>query len=97
MVEEVFKVSRIAPERSVSDTMLILVQEVGELAQEISIDSGFIKDKKRGEDGIIGEAIDVIQCALDIIWLTYPDITEAHLRETMKIKSKKWKNKFSHE
>ena len=94
LINEVLETSRIAPKRYVEHVMLKMVEEVGELAQEVNINSGFIQDKEKGEDGIIGEAIDVIQCALDVIWLYSPDVTEEELTKLMVKKLNKWKSKF---
>ncbi|MGF1755515.1 hypothetical protein L4C33_18195 [Vibrio makurazakiensis] len=46
-----------------------LVEEVGELAIEVQINQGRLPKDKGGVDGIIGEAVDVINVSLDIIFL----------------------------
>lgn len=46
-----------------------LVEEVGELAIEIQITKGHLPKEKGGVDGVVGEAVDVINIALDIIFL----------------------------
>lgn len=70
------------------------MEEVGELATEISIESGF-SDKEPGEDGIVGEAIDVALCAIDLTWVSSPNTTEEELEEyvteVIKRKLRKWK------
>ena len=79
--------------RTQDDVFKHMMTEVGELAQEICIRDGII-DKPVGADGIIGEAIDVIACALDIIYLENPEITTADIEEIMQRKLKKWINKY---
>jgi len=56
--------------RDYRDVLMTLVEEVGELSTEIAIDSGH-KNREPGVDGIIGEALDVIIAAVDIIHLAY--------------------------
>jgi len=52
-----------------------------------------------GPDGIIGEAIDVIQCLIDLIRLEYPDLSHDELlnkmMQTMASKCVKWRKKYS--
>src|SRR5688572_33439430 len=45
-----------------------LTEEVGELATEVAIAEGYSR-KPVGKDGVVGEAIDVIVCALDMIFV----------------------------
>lgn len=65
-----------------------LSEEVGELATELAIDEGHSK-KKRGEDGIRGEAADIILCALDIMYLD--GCTEDQIIELIRAKNEKWR------
>lgn len=44
-----------------------------------------------GKDGVIGESIDIIACAIDQIFVENPDITEADLIPVMERKCEKWK------
>lgn len=76
--------------RKLDDVMVHMMTEVGELAQEIIIAAGR-SHKQPGKDGVVGEAIDVINCALDIIRLTEPNITEEQLRVICDPKLGKWK------
>lgn len=46
-----------------------LTEEVGELAVEIQVAQGKLPSEKGGKDGVVGEAIDVALCALDIAFL----------------------------
>lgn len=76
--------------RTPSTALIHLFTEVGELAQEVQIDSGD-SYKDPGADGVVGEALDVILCAIDIIRQTQPDCTEAELIEIAEFKLAKWK------
>lgn len=65
--------------------------EVEELDEELAlVEAG----KEPGEDGIVGEAMDIIQCALDIVFQRYPDITEAELASVQRRKGEKWVSKY---
>lgn len=90
-IEDVLEVSRIAPKRSIENVFLKLSEEVGELAQEINIQNGFL-NKPKGKDGIAGEAIDVINCAVDVLYLSNPKITSEEINEIMTNKLNKWKS-----
>jgi hypothetical protein len=94
MIQETFKVSMEMPRRTKSEVFLSLVEEVGELATELSVDSGYSK-KPEGKDGITGEAVDVIICALDLIWVhnhsTTEEELEKYLGEIIKTKLAKWR------
>jgi hypothetical protein len=92
IVKEVFSVSeQVENARSLQDVLTHLVTEVGELALEIQISEGK-SYKNSGSDGIVGEAIDVIVCALDIIKLHNPKIKEDYdLYPTVLRKLNKWK------
>ena len=92
LVETVFDGSRSVDPRSRYEVFTYLSEEVGELATEVSIKEGY-SQKESGDDGITGEACDVIICALDLIYLEYPDITEAEIIEILANKVAKWKNK----
>lgn len=94
LVSEVFIVSKISKERSRYDVLGALVEEVGELATEVSIAEGY-SSKSKGNDGLIGEAVDVIICALDLIYVDWknadPDVLENYIMTIVKNKAKKWK------
>lgn len=46
------------------------------------------------EDGVVGEAIDVILCAVDIIFQHNPDLTEQDLLPIVQRKLDKWKTLY---
>jgi hypothetical protein len=65
--------------------------EVKELSDEID------DPTNPGEDGIFGEAIDIMACCVDIIRRHFPDLSEEELEclavEKMREKCEKWKRK----
>ena len=92
LAEAVFAASdEINNERTLQDILTHLVTEVGELATEIQIQEGK-SYKIEGKDGVIGEAIDVIACALDIIHIAEPGFTDLDLQVGMQRKLQKWKD-----
>jgi len=75
MINNIFKVSQIIQDnRSLSDVFTYATAELGELAEEVCISTGF-SQKQSGEDGIVGEAVDCIICLVDLIKLYDPKIT----------------------
>lgn len=82
--------SQIKNDRTLQDILTHLMTEVGELAQEIQIAEGK-SYKEHGEDGVVGEAVDVINCVLDIIYQYDNLISEDDLRIVNRGKLEKWK------
>lgn len=82
--------AKIENHRSTSNILTHLMTEVGELAQETIIADGQ-SYKGPGEDGIVGEAIDVIICAVDMVHHQHPNITEEELMNLCRLKLAKWK------
>ena len=67
-------------------------EELGELSTEVGIKYfGFYKQP--GKDGIFGEACDVINCMLDIIHVSDPNITAEMVYDKIAEKTAKWKQK----
>lgn len=89
MIEETLQVCRQIKPRTPYEVLAYLMEEVGELSSEIMIREGYSR-KDIGKDGIIGEAIDVIVCALDIIYLDQPDVTENEIMIRLNLKLAKW-------
>lgn len=56
------------PNRAPSEVLLHLFSEFGELAEEVTIADGG-SYKAQGADGVVGEAIDVILCAVDFVYV----------------------------
>jgi len=93
LISEIFSASdAIENNRTVQDVLNHTVTELGELAMEVIIEQGK-SYKQPGKDGIVGEAIDVIACAVDIIRVHAPELTEEDLIRLALPKLAKWKNK----
>lgn len=78
--------------RTEADIMLSAMEEMGELSLEIKINNG-LSYKTEGIDGIVGEAIDVINCMVDLILTHTGNITEEQLQVITENKCKKWLEK----
>jgi hypothetical protein len=90
IVTQTFEVSEeIKDNRDLNDILNATMQELGELATEISIQKGYRKAPV-GKDGIVGEAIDTIVCLLDIIHVYDPTITKETIEEIAGKKLAKW-------
>ena len=105
MLKQTFEVCRrVKVKRTVQGAFNSLVEEVGELSTEINIDSGY-KQREPGPDGIIGESIDVILSAIDVIWvelerynpygLNNDEAIIGYLEKYAAQKLKKWEDKYS--
>ncbi len=78
--------------RLLTDVLAHMMSEVGELSTEIMIACGrSYKDPDR--DGVVGEAVDVILCALDVIRLYDPTVSVDDVLQTADAKLKKWVEK----
>lgn len=86
MVREYSK--NIKNDRTEYDVFKHLCAESEEIRQELSTNTP-------GEDGVMGECIDVILCALDMIFLDNPNITEQEIINYAHKKCEKWKNKYN--
>jgi hypothetical protein len=51
-----------------TDVLVHLLSEYGELAEEVAIATGS-SYKPEGADGVVGEAIDVVLCAVDLVYV----------------------------
>lgn len=83
---------RIKDGRTQGKVLNHLTEEQGELATEVRINEGE-KLQAHGPDGVIGEAVDVIINAIDMIYLENPEITEAELHHVVLRKCMKWETK----
>jgi hypothetical protein len=81
--------SRIKDDRNQYKVLASATEELGELAQEIRVANGD-SYKPEGKDGVVGEAVDLIACALDLIYITKPNITSAELNDMLRPKCAKW-------
>lgn len=68
-----------------------MIGETEELAEEIQLLQNGLP---MGSDGIIGETIDVILCALDIISKQYPEMTADDIKIIIDKKLNKWVKKY---
>lgn len=75
--------------RSAYSILSSITSELGELADEVNIEMGH-SYKKPGQDGIVGESVDIICSTLDLIHLTHPELTEQDIIEIAKRKCHKW-------
>lgn len=95
-IGEVFAVSKVVKPRTRYEILASLVEEVGELSTEVAIAEGYSK-KEKGKDQVIGEAVDVIVCALDMIFVDWkganPKDLENFIHLIVKTKVAKWKTK----
>ena len=90
MIKSIFSASDLIQDgRTLKDVFTYGVEEMGELATEVNIATGFSR-KAPGKDGIVGEAIDVITCMIDLIHLYRPEMTEQDLKAIVNIKLQKW-------
>ena len=86
-IRKVLELSR--KEKKCSNRQFIhLTSEVGELAVELQIKNGDCKPEKAGEDGILGECVDVAQCAISIFARNGGTIEE--LNNLFELKNEKW-------
>lgn len=93
LVSETFKYSdQVKNNRDVFYVLSKCVEELGELSVELQIAAG-VSYKEAGRDGIVGEAIDLITCALDMIRITHPELSEDELVAIAIPKLEKWKAK----
>lgn len=93
LIQKTFAASdRIKNGRNQTRILAHTMAEVGELAEEVLIANGF-SYKQPGADGIVGEAVDVILCALDMIRQTDPTITEKDIEAIAERKLTKWEAK----
>jgi NTP pyrophosphatase (non-canonical NTP hydrolase) len=90
LIEQIFRTSDVIKNaRTPLGVMNHTMSELGELAEEVLIHQGQ-SYKSPGEDGILGEAVDTIICILDLIRITYPDVSEQELQKIAELKLKKW-------
>jgi len=76
---------------------------IGKLREELKELPDEIIKRRDGEalgaDGIIGEAVDVIQCIIDIVRLEYPDLSHdelvSEMERRMSAKCEKWRQKYA--
>lgn len=77
--------------RTLDDIVDHLQGEGVELQEEID---RYEAGEEAGPDGILGEAIDVIACALDVIFYSNPHITDEQINQKMMEKCEKWARRY---
>lgn len=93
LVSAIFQFSdKIKDNRTEKDIMLSLQEEIGELALELKITNG-LSYKEPSSDGVIGEAIDAINCLVDLIRIHNPNITSEEITNYATTKCTKWLEK----
>jgi len=80
---------RVKNGRTIDDVLNHTMEELGELATEVKITNGK-SYKQPGKDGIVGESIDIILCALDMIYIDNPSVTEEDILRIALTKCEKW-------
>lgn len=77
--------------RTIRDAARHTGLELVELEEEISKkEQGLVA----GPDGVVGEAIDIIACALDIIFVEAPETTNEEICDTLLRKCEKWARRY---
>lgn len=72
--------------------LMSLVEEVGELATELNIENG-TKSRAPSEDGVKGEAVDVMIVIGDMLTHLFGSLDSVELQEAVKRKLAKWESK----
>lgn len=75
-------------DRDIRTAFKSVVRETEELRAEIETGG-------TGEDGIKGEVIDVVNSALDVLFLAHPEITMEEIDALMEAKCRKWMLKYA--
>jgi hypothetical protein len=90
LIQQIFRVSdQVADDRGEFRVLAHVMEEVGELSQEVIIAAGH-SYKEPGEDGVVGEAVDAILCVVDLIRIHNPNITEEQINKIAEQKLAKW-------
>lgn len=96
LVKDILAYSKVIEnDRTELSVLQHMVSEVQELYTEVAVDAGILPPEDGDVDGIIGESIDIILCAVDLIYKHKPDITEEELRLIASKKLEKWKRLYS--
>lgn len=73
--------------RTLEDVIRHLKSEVAELDEEVA--------GAQGADGIVGECIDVILCALDAIFVHDSSVSDEQIEDIVMKKLGKWKRRYA--
>jgi hypothetical protein len=77
--------------RTIADAARHAGLELVELNEEIALKE---QGLTAGPDGVVGEAIDLIACALDIIFVEAPETTNEQINEILLRKCEKWARRY---
>lgn len=92
MIKEILATSKTTGFRDVYEVLSKLMEEVGELAQEVGIKEGF-QNRSEGPDGIVGEVADVVITAINLAWVADKTVTKKALKAKIIEKLAKWQKK----
>lgn len=84
--------ARVTNNRTMPDIFRAMNGEMNELADEVQL---VLDGAEPGPDGILGEAVDVMSCLLDLIYKSNPNITQAEIEAVMVKKAAKWERLYS--
>lgn len=84
--------ARINNGRTLTTIMNHAEGEMVELKEELS---KFLSDQPEGKDGVVGEAIDVMLCMVDLIYTRNPTISKEHVYSLVCDKLEKWEKLYS--
>ena len=88
-VSYILDISRMYCTYDKNQIMHAVSEETGELSTEVAIDLGY-KDREPGPDGVVGEAVDLIITAVDMINAQQPGITVEEIQAIVAKKCAKW-------
>lgn len=92
-VDKIIEVcKRIENDRSLTSVFDALIREVAELKEEIL---NHINDKPPGPDGIQGEVVDILLCAVDILYQYNPSISKDYISHIVTKKLEKWERLYA--
>lgn len=93
LIERVIRTSKNTGSDNRMNTFMSLTEELGELATELAISNG-TKKREPSPDGVVGEAIDVLVCVIDLLYQELGDtITEQGFLDHVQSKLNKWEGK----
>ena len=92
---------KIKDDRSLDKILMHAITELGELSEEVLIDKG-LSYKNPGVDGVVGEAVDLIICVVDLLYIHLKQkgvdlsagVMDAYIKDIATAKLKKWEEKY---
>lgn len=83
--------ARIQNGRQLLDITKSADRELSELCDEVHLHNA---GKAPGPDGVVGEAVDVIACMLDLIFTVEPNTTDSEINAILLRKCEKWARRY---